>query len=120
MRQGIEKLHNSLEAAKIQHVYSESQGTDHEWQTWHRNLQDFAHGCSSGWIKNGWPRNVNRNRPTFEDFHVENHSFGGCAQVPSASERPHRRAGNSAARCTNTDNARRTALAGMCGRDRSR
>jgi enterochelin esterase family protein len=42
MKQGIQKLHNSLEAAKIQHVYSESQGTDHEWQTWRRNLQDFA------------------------------------------------------------------------------
>jgi enterochelin esterase family protein len=42
MRQGIEKLHKALEAARIQHVYSESEGTDHEWQTWRRNLQDFA------------------------------------------------------------------------------
>ena len=42
MKQGIQKLHTSLEAAKIQHVYSESEGTDHEWQTWRRNLQDFA------------------------------------------------------------------------------
>ena len=42
MRQGIQRLHASLEAAKVQHVYSESPGTDHEWQTWRRNLEDFA------------------------------------------------------------------------------
>jgi enterochelin esterase family protein len=42
MRQGIVKLHTSLEAAKIEHVFSESSGTDHEWQTWRRNLEDFA------------------------------------------------------------------------------
>ena len=42
MRQGIQKLHTSLDQAKIQHVFSESEGTDHEWQTWRRNLQDFA------------------------------------------------------------------------------
>ena len=28
--------------ADIQHVYVESPGTDHEWQTWRRNLKDFA------------------------------------------------------------------------------
>jgi enterochelin esterase-like enzyme len=42
MKQGIEKLHTSLEDAKIQHVFYESPGTDHEWQTWRRDLQDFA------------------------------------------------------------------------------
>jgi enterochelin esterase family protein len=42
MKQGIQKLHGSLDSAKIQHVYSESPGTDHEWQTWRRNLEDFA------------------------------------------------------------------------------
>jgi enterochelin esterase-like enzyme len=42
MKQGIQKLHASLEAANIQHVYSESPGTDHEWQTWRRNLEDFV------------------------------------------------------------------------------
>jgi enterochelin esterase-like enzyme len=41
-RQGLRNLHASLEEAKIQHVYSESPGTDHEWQTWRRNLLDFA------------------------------------------------------------------------------
>ncbi len=38
----IRGLHASLTAAGIQHVYWESPGTDHEWQTWRRNLQDFA------------------------------------------------------------------------------
>lgn len=28
--------------AKIQHVFYESPGTDHEWQTWRRDLKDFA------------------------------------------------------------------------------
>jgi enterochelin esterase-like enzyme len=42
MKQGIQRLHASLDEAKIQHVYVESPGTDHEWQTWRRNLQDFA------------------------------------------------------------------------------
>jgi enterochelin esterase family protein len=42
MKQGIEKLHASLDDAKIQHVFYESSGTDHEWQTWRRDLQDMA------------------------------------------------------------------------------
>jgi len=42
MREGIRKLHASLTEAGIQHVYVESPGTDHEWQTWRRNLKDFA------------------------------------------------------------------------------
>ncbi|HBY62812.1 MAG TPA: esterase [Solibacterales bacterium] len=41
-KQGIRRLHAALEEAKIAHVYSESPDTDHEWQTWRRNLQDFA------------------------------------------------------------------------------
>jgi enterochelin esterase-like enzyme len=39
---GIRGLHEGLTAANIQHVYVESQGTDHEWQTWRRALKDFA------------------------------------------------------------------------------
>ena len=39
---GIRKLHASLTDAGIAHVYQESPGTDHEWQTWRRNLNDFA------------------------------------------------------------------------------
>jgi enterochelin esterase family protein len=42
MREGIRGLHASLTEAGIQHVYVESPGTDHEWQTWRRNLKDFA------------------------------------------------------------------------------
>jgi enterochelin esterase family protein len=42
MKQSIEKLHASLDDAKIQHVFYESSGTDHEWQTWRRDLQDMA------------------------------------------------------------------------------
>jgi len=42
MRAGIRKLHASLTDAGIAHVYQESPGTDHEWQTWRRNLDDFA------------------------------------------------------------------------------
>ena len=42
MRSGIQKLHASLDEAKIQHVFYESPGTDHEWQTWRRDLKDFA------------------------------------------------------------------------------
>lgn len=42
MKAGIEKLNTSLEEAKIQHVFYESSGTAHEWQTWRRDLNDFA------------------------------------------------------------------------------
>jgi enterochelin esterase-like enzyme len=42
MREGIRALHASLTEAGIRHVYVESPGTDHEWQTWRRNLKDFA------------------------------------------------------------------------------
>ena len=42
MRAGLQRLHASLEEARIQHVFYESPGTDHEWQTWRRDLKDFA------------------------------------------------------------------------------
>lgn len=42
MRAGIQKLHTSLNEANIKHVFYESPGTDHEWQTWRRDLKDFA------------------------------------------------------------------------------
>jgi enterochelin esterase family protein len=42
MRAGIRGLHASLTEANIPHVYWESPGTDHEWQTWRRDLKDFA------------------------------------------------------------------------------
>jgi enterochelin esterase family protein len=42
MRSGLQKLHTSLLEANIQHVFYESPGTDHEWQTWRRDLKDFV------------------------------------------------------------------------------
>ena len=42
MRTGLQRLHSSLQEANIKHVYYESPGTDHEWQTWRRDLKDFA------------------------------------------------------------------------------
>ncbi|HEU4625446.1 MAG TPA: alpha/beta hydrolase-fold protein [Steroidobacteraceae bacterium] len=42
MRAGLLRLHESLDAAHIKHIFYESPGTDHEWQTWRRDLQDFA------------------------------------------------------------------------------
>jgi enterochelin esterase family protein len=42
MRAGLLRLHSSLEEAKIPHVFYESPDTDHEWQTWRRDLKDFA------------------------------------------------------------------------------
>ena len=42
MRAGLQSLHASLTEAGIQHVWYESPGTDHEWQTWRRDLKDFA------------------------------------------------------------------------------
>ena len=41
-REGIRAFHKALTDARIEHVYYESPGTDHEWQTWRRNLKDFA------------------------------------------------------------------------------
>lgn len=42
MRAGLERLHNSLDEAHIQHIFYQSPGTSHEWQTWRRDLNDFA------------------------------------------------------------------------------
>jgi enterochelin esterase family protein len=42
MHAGLERLHTSLVEANIQHVFYESPGTAHEWQTWRRDLKDFA------------------------------------------------------------------------------
>jgi len=42
MHTGIERLHSSLVDANIGHVFYESPGTAHEWQTWRRDLKDFA------------------------------------------------------------------------------
>jgi len=41
-RRRIQGLHTQLTEAGVAHVYWESPGTDHEWQTWRRNLKDFS------------------------------------------------------------------------------
>jgi enterochelin esterase family protein len=42
MYQSVKNFHETLEKADIKHVYYESPGTDHEWQTWRRSLAEFA------------------------------------------------------------------------------
>ncbi|MHB8653749.1 MAG: alpha/beta hydrolase-fold protein [Terriglobia bacterium] len=42
MLTGITRLHGALQAAHIQHIFYQSPGTSHEWQTWRRDLNDFA------------------------------------------------------------------------------
>jgi len=42
MRAGIVRLNDALTAASVTHVFYESPGTSHEWQTWRRDLKDFA------------------------------------------------------------------------------
>jgi enterochelin esterase-like enzyme len=42
MKSGLESLHTALEEGRVQHIFYESPGTDHEWQTWRRDLRDFA------------------------------------------------------------------------------
>ena len=42
MKSGLEGLNAALDEGKVQHIFYESPGTDHEWQTWRRDLKDFA------------------------------------------------------------------------------
>jgi enterochelin esterase family protein len=42
MHDGIMAFHKALDAAGIRHVFYESPGTAHEWQTWRRSLHEFA------------------------------------------------------------------------------
>jgi enterochelin esterase-like enzyme len=42
MKTGLEALDTALNDGNIKHVFYESPGTDHEWQTWRRDLKDFA------------------------------------------------------------------------------
>ncbi|WP_233268779.1 alpha/beta hydrolase-fold protein [Mucilaginibacter lacusdianchii] len=42
MYTGVKNFHTALEKAGIRHVYYESPGTAHEWQTWRRSLHQFA------------------------------------------------------------------------------
>ncbi|WP_080059870.1 alpha/beta hydrolase-fold protein [Spirosoma aerolatum] len=42
MYTGVKGFHEALEKAGIRHVYYESPGTSHEWQTWRRSLRQYA------------------------------------------------------------------------------
>ena len=42
MKDGLERLNTSLTDAGVKHVFYESPGTAHEWQTWRRDLKEFA------------------------------------------------------------------------------
>jgi enterochelin esterase family protein len=42
MHAGIVGFHDALTKGNVKHVFYESQGTSHEWQTWRRDLKDFA------------------------------------------------------------------------------
>ena len=42
MRAGIQRLNTALVEANVKHEFYESPGTSHEWQTWRRDLNDFA------------------------------------------------------------------------------
>jgi enterochelin esterase-like enzyme len=41
-RNGLKQLRTFLDEAGIRHVFYESPNTDHERQTWRRDLKDFA------------------------------------------------------------------------------
>jgi enterochelin esterase-like enzyme len=38
----VKAMHGALDKAGVKHVFFESPGTSHEWQTWRRSLRDFA------------------------------------------------------------------------------
>jgi enterochelin esterase-like enzyme len=42
MHQGAQSMHEALDKAGVKNVFYESPGTAHEWQTWRRDLNDFA------------------------------------------------------------------------------
>jgi enterochelin esterase-like enzyme len=42
MYQSVNNFHKELEKVGIKHIYYESPGTSHEWQTWRRSLNQFA------------------------------------------------------------------------------
>lgn len=42
MYKSVNGFHTKLEQAGIKHIYYESPGTSHEWQTWRRSLHQFA------------------------------------------------------------------------------
>jgi enterochelin esterase-like enzyme len=41
MRAGVLSFHEALDTAGVKHIFYESPGTAHEWQTWRRDLHQF-------------------------------------------------------------------------------
>jgi S-formylglutathione hydrolase FrmB len=42
MAKGMKGFHDAMTTSGVHYVYYESPGTSHEWQTWRRDLKDFA------------------------------------------------------------------------------
>ncbi len=42
IKTGLENMNAVLNEGKVKHVFYESPGTSHEWQTWRRDLKNFA------------------------------------------------------------------------------
>jgi len=42
MYKSVNNFHKAIQEAGIEHIYYESPGTSHEWQTWRRSLHQFA------------------------------------------------------------------------------
>jgi len=51
MHAGLVRLHDFLTQTNVKHVFYESPGTLHEWQTWRRDLKDFAARLFQGTAK---------------------------------------------------------------------
>jgi len=63
MYASVNDYHKALEKAGIKHVYYESQGTAHEWQTWRRSLKEFAPRLFQVSERASAPRNRRGRRP---------------------------------------------------------
>lgn len=42
IKTGLENMNTALNEGNVKHVFYESPGTSHEWQTWRRDLKNFA------------------------------------------------------------------------------
>jgi enterochelin esterase family protein len=51
MHTGVLSFHQALDQSGIRHVFYESRGTAHEWQTWRRDLADLLPRLFTGEAK---------------------------------------------------------------------
>ena len=51
MHAGLVRLHDFLTQTNVKHVFYESPSASHEWQTWRRDLKDFAARLFQGTAK---------------------------------------------------------------------